>query len=130
MSNSSSAPVNVLRAEISTMVASREVPKKAEEAALIRTALAQNRLFRLLDEDARNAMVRLAELKEYKEGDVIVKQGERGDKLVVVDRSGTVRGYFDGTQSEAPKAVLTLLKTLQTEPFSLSLRTQNQNQNR
>jgi protein SCO1/2 len=49
------------------------------------------------------------------------------DKLVVVDRSGTVRGYFDGTQSEAPKAVLTLLKTLQTEPFSLSLRTQNQN---
>jgi solute carrier family 25 aspartate/glutamate transporter 12/13 len=84
MSSSGSAPVNVLRAEISTMVASREIPKKAEEATLIRTALAQNRLFRLLDEDARNAMVRLAELKEYKEGDVIVKQGERGDKLVVV----------------------------------------------
>jgi protein SCO1/2 len=49
------------------------------------------------------------------------------DKLVVVDRAGIVRGYFDGTQSEAPKAVLTLLKTLQNEPFPLSPRTQNQN---
>jgi protein SCO1/2 len=48
------------------------------------------------------------------------------DKLVVVDRSGTVRGYFDGTQSGAPKAVLSLIKTLQSETFSFSLRTQKQ----
>lgn len=82
--SSSNAPINVLRAEISTMVSSKEVPKSADEAALIRNSLAQNRLFRLLDEDARNAIVRLAEQKEYKAGDVIVKQGERGDKLVVV----------------------------------------------
>jgi protein SCO1/2 len=34
------------------------------------------------------------------------------DKLVVVDRTGTVRGYFDGTHSEASEAVLRLLKTL------------------
>lgn len=34
------------------------------------------------------------------------------DKLVVVDRTGTVRGYFDGTQSAASEAVLRLLKTL------------------
>jgi solute carrier family 25 aspartate/glutamate transporter 12/13 len=77
-------PVNVLRAEISTLVASKEVSKSAEEAALIRTALAKNRLIRLLDEDARNALVKLAEMKEYNPGDVIVKQGDCGDKLVVV----------------------------------------------
>ena len=84
MSSPSPAPINVLRAEISTMVATKEIPKSADEAALIRNALAQNRLFRLLDEDTRNAIVKLADLKEYKEGDVIVKQGDRGDKLVVV----------------------------------------------
>jgi Ca2+-binding EF-hand superfamily protein len=84
MSNSVPAPVNVLRAEISTLLASKEVPKSAGDKELIRSALAKNRLIRLLDEDARAALVRLAELKEYKQGDVIVKQGDRGDKLVVV----------------------------------------------
>jgi protein SCO1 len=39
------------------------------------------------------------------------------DKLVVVDRTGTVRGYFDGTDIRASEAVLTLLKTLHSEPF-------------
>lgn len=33
-------------------------------------------------------------------------------RLVLMDRPGTVRGYFDGTQSEASEAVLRLVKTL------------------
>jgi cytochrome oxidase Cu insertion factor (SCO1/SenC/PrrC family) len=42
------------------------------------------------------------------------------DKLVVVDRTGTVRGYFDGTNSEGNEAALRLIKALVKEPISLS----------
>ena len=42
------------------------------------------------------------------------------DKLVVVDRTGTVRGYFDGMNSEENDAALRLIKALIKEPISLS----------
>lgn len=42
------------------------------------------------------------------------------DKLVVVDRTGTVRGYFDGMNSEENEAALRLIKALIKEPISLS----------
>jgi protein SCO1/2 len=48
------------------------------------------------------------------------------DKLVVVDRAGKVRGYFGGTDSRASEGVLTLLKTLLSEPFPQSPQTQTQ----
>eukprot|EP00466_Bigelowiella_natans_P016722 jgi/Bigna1/89125/estExt_fgenesh1_pg.C_440044 len=73
-----SAPSNAIR------------EKTTEQKALIRKAIEENVLFRGLHEDHANRVIEEMYRVEFKVGDIPIRQGDRGDRLYVIES-----GHFD-----------------------------------
>lgn len=62
------------------------VPKNDAQKRRIRERLSQSFMFSALDEKEKNIVIDAMEIKEYKPGDMVIKQGDDGDCLYVVDQ--------------------------------------------
>eukprot|EP01016_Furgasonia_blochmanni_P050366 TRINITY_DN7773_c0_g1_i4.p1 TRINITY_DN7773_c0_g1~~TRINITY_DN7773_c0_g1_i4.p1 ORF type:complete len:373 (-),score=48.66 TRINITY_DN7773_c0_g1_i4:384-1502(-) len=73
------------------------VPKSEEQKARIRQRLNNAFMFSALDEQERDIVVNAMDEKKYRTGEVVIRQGENGDLLYVVD-SGSLKCFkkFDG----------------------------------
>lgn len=82
-----SAEAGVDAAQLLKTVAEKaKTPKTPEEAARIRDMLARCLLFQHLHPDQLELVAQAADPAEFKEGDLIIKQGDAGDLFYVVDQ--------------------------------------------
>jgi cAMP-dependent protein kinase regulator len=63
----------------------RVVPKTPEEMAKIRKILGNNFMFNSLDEKGQEIVMNAMEIKEYAAGDNVIRQGDDGNELFIVD---------------------------------------------
>lgn len=86
----------------------RMIPKNQEQKARIEKRLGQAFMFSALDDKEREIVVGAMEEKRFRPGDWVIKQGEDGDNLYVVD-SGELDCFKRFTKDAEPK----FLKTYQ-----------------
>ena len=77
------------------------VPKSDTQKRRIREKLSQAFMFTALDEKEKQIIIDVMEVKEFKKGDVVIQQGDKGDCLYVID-SGSLAcsKVFGGQTSE------------------------------
>lgn len=63
----------------------RVVPKTQEEIAKIKKILGNNFMFNSLDEKGQEIVMNAMEIKEYAAGDCVIRQGDDGNELFIVD---------------------------------------------
>lgn len=78
-------------------------PKTDQQRESINAALANNFLFKCLDDDQRTHVIDAMEEKRVKKGDVVIQQGDEGDYYYVVE-SGTFDCFLEQSDGPAIKA--------------------------
>ena len=70
----------------------RVVPKSQEQKDGIKQILSKSFMFRMLEDNEKAIVIDAMEEKRYKKGDYVIKQGDDGAELYLVD-SGTLNCY-------------------------------------
>lgn len=84
------------------------VPKTEAQKKRIRERLSQAFMFSALDEKEKEIIINAMEVKEFRSGDHVIRQGDSGDVLYVIDEGKlTCSKVFSGSNTE------TFLKTYQ-----------------
>lgn len=78
-------------------------PKTDQQRESINAAIANNFLFKCLDDDQRTHVIDAMEEKRVKKGDVVIQQGDEGDYYYVVE-SGTFDCFLEQSDGPAIKA--------------------------
>jgi hypothetical protein len=69
----------------SPLVATRRIPKSAEQAQQIRAAVQKNILFASIDDEQLTTVIDALQLLNFKQGDIIIKQGDSGDMFYIIE---------------------------------------------
>ena len=64
----------------------RVIKKTEEQKELIKSILLKNFMFNTLDEKNQDIIINAMEIKDFKKGDTIIKQGDDGEELFIVCR--------------------------------------------
>jgi len=100
----SSEATGQLSSTIANAVNLPSFPKTPEQAARLNQALGNHLMFRHLEDDERERVFGAMFEKIFKEGDVIIRQGDEGDNFYVVE-SGRCDIYVQRSASEPPQIV-------------------------
>ncbi|EAR86860.2 CAMP-dependent kinase, regulatory protein (macronuclear) [Tetrahymena thermophila SB210] len=77
----------------------KNIPKNANQVLRIKQRLSQAFMFQSLDENEQRVVIGAMEEKKFKAGETIIKQGDDGDELYVVD-SGLLDCYKEKANQE------------------------------